>query len=79
MQTAAAQPEGGYLNASLFLTRFDKLTQVLRSRDLLRALLYHRVLGGGRTPAGAIGGFGDSNRYRGQPGAVFPSCLSLGG
>lgn len=46
MQTAAAQPEGRYLNASLFLTRFDKLTQVMRSRDLLRALLYHRVLAG---------------------------------
>ena len=30
----------------LFLTRLDKLTQVLRSRDLLRALVRYRVLAG---------------------------------
>ena len=34
------------MNLSLFLTRLDKLLQVLRSRDLLRALVRNRVLAG---------------------------------
>jgi FkbM family methyltransferase len=34
------------LNTSLFLTRFDKLIQVVRSMDLFRALFRNRVLAG---------------------------------
>jgi len=34
------------VNLPLLLTRFDKLSQVVRSRDLLRALVRHRVLVG---------------------------------
>ncbi len=34
------------MNFQLFLTRLDKLTQVIRAPRLLRALVFHRVLAG---------------------------------
>ena len=34
------------MNLPLLLTQIDKLSQVVRSRDLLRALVRHRVLVG---------------------------------
>jgi len=34
------------MNLSLLLTRIDKLAHVLRSKELLRALVRHRVLAG---------------------------------
>ena len=34
------------MNVSLFLTRLDKIAQAFRSKDLRRALVWHRVLAG---------------------------------